>query len=476
VIPTINPITSGFIIAFILTVLTACSNIEAESIPQSTSLLVTASNVKGTKLIIKDSYDFEVGSAILQESQFQLPAVIESDGYYTLQIDSREIPVYLSEGSTLAIALEGLGSKLNVTFRGTDAESNKYMQAFQLFEETNKPEYDILLAKDEDDFLLETRRYRSKCEAFLSNYQSKNFNLDPIFISRERARILYSWANQLTYYPQAHRYFVDGDDFVLSDNYHDFKKTVNLDAADLLTLKEYQDFVNSYIQSEAEMLIAKGDKRDPIQVRFDIAGQHISETAVLDFAMYSILTEAMRHGMDEVTEALVSIFEFKCKNAVFLAHIKEMTQRWNSISAGKKAPELKLQDSSGHALDLHRFEGKYVFINFWASWCSPCLSDYDKLMKIADQTKRTDLIILSVCIDEDRTTWTQGLRSAKRDIIEAWLPDDLNSDKIKDQFVLNSLPRYMMIDREGRMVDPTAPAPGSLQFQKLLSQLSLTGA
>ncbi|MBK8506423.1 MAG: hypothetical protein IPL46_32025 [Saprospiraceae bacterium] len=322
-------------------------------------------NAQGSQIELLDAFGHQISLLDLEEGKgFSFDVILESGGYYRLKNGDAFIPIYLSPGYQLSIKFNPDKVEETLEFAGRGQESNKYIKAYESFEQVNKPTYELLLAKSEAEFLVEARRYRSKSEGFLSKYQTQNFNLDPNFIAKERARILYAWANRLIRYPEAHLYYTGEDDFAVSDTYHDYKKTVNLEAIDLITLPEYQVFITSYIDSEADLLIKKGDKRDHDLIRFDLANQLISEQEVKDYALYRIIQESLQHGMKDQNESLIRNFAKICQNGRMRAEIKSLTERWKNLSKGEEAPVVTGLDRMGNVFELGDHRGKFIYLNF----------------------------------------------------------------------------------------------------------------
>lgn len=74
------------------------------------------------------------------------------------------------------------------------------------------------------------------------------------------------------------------------------------------------------------------------------------------------------------------------------------------VSAKVKATDFKLKDLEGKEVSLSDFKGKNVFINFWATWCPPCKAEMPYLQQLYEETKDSDLVILAINLNEDKTT------------------------------------------------------------------------
>lgn len=81
-----------------------------------------------------------------------------------------------------------------------------------------------------------------------------------------------------------------------------------------------------------------------------------------------------------------------------------------TIQQGKPAPLFSLPDTTGKVVALSDMAGKYVLLDFWASWCGPCRREHPALKQLYQQWAASGLEIISVSLDENRTDWIQALR------------------------------------------------------------------
>lgn len=124
------------------------------------------------------------------------------------------------------------------------------------------------------------------------------------------------------------------------------------------------------------------------------------------------------------------------------------------LSVGKTFPDFSLPDSSGNPVSLASFKGKYVFLDFWASWCGPCRQESPALVRAYSAYRHKGVEFLSVSLDESKTAW---LKAVSKDGY-TWpnLVDSTGMDEGKGltatRFGIQAIPRNFLIDPNGRII------------------------
>src|SRR5574344_2241503 len=79
------------------------------------------------------------------------------------------------------------------------------------------------------------------------------------------------------------------------------------------------------------------------------------------------------------------------------------------LKTGTPAPDFKLTDINGNAVSLSQFKGKYVVVDFWASWCPDCQNDMPNMVNIYNEFKDKDVAFIGISFDMDRDAWKKGI-------------------------------------------------------------------
>lgn len=168
-------------------------------------------------------------------------------------------------------------------------------------------------------------------------------------------------------------------------------------------------------------------------------------------------------GLDAGLEILDSIAKHHSQYEQMLAQMK---LRSYSMPGGE-APNIALTDVNGETHFLSDFKGKYIYVDFWASWCGPCNVEIP-YMKELERTLNNEMVVfVGISIDEDINAWKNAMmRHALRG-------NQFIAPKEMSQMLnIQSIPRYVIYDKDGKLMNVNAPRPSSgAEIRSLLMQL-----
>lgn len=138
------------------------------------------------------------------------------------------------------------------------------------------------------------------------------------------------------------------------------------------------------------------------------------------------------------------------------------------LTIGADAPDFQLTTIHGSdAVDLSDYEGRVVLVNFWASWCGPCLLEVPELETLFDRYEEDGLMIIGVSTD---TTAAEARGFLDQSPVSYPMVWDERGD-VANTYKVLSLPRNVLIDRQGR-VRSRHDGYDSRDFQTLKSEIA----
>jgi thiol-disulfide isomerase/thioredoxin len=137
-----------------------------------------------------------------------------------------------------------------------------------------------------------------------------------------------------------------------------------------------------------------------------------------------------------------------------------------------KAPNFEYVNFNGAKTKLSDFKGKYVYIDVWATWCGPCRAEIPFLQKVEEKykDKKITFVSISIDVDKDFQKWKTFVKEKNLGGTQLFADKNWTSDFIKS-FNINSIPRFILIDPSGNVVDADAKRPSSTELIVQLDEL-----
>lgn len=123
----------------------------------------------------------------------------------------------------------------------------------------------------------------------------------------------------------------------------------------------------------------------------------------------------------------------------------------NNLYIGKTAPDFVSQDTTGKKIQLSELKGKFVFIDFWASWCKPCRIENPYIVVARNLYDQAKLEIIGISLDENKELWLEAIRNDKLNYTQVSDLKGLNNETT-NKYWINAIPRNFLIDTEGKIV------------------------
>ena len=120
-----------------------------------------------------------------------------------------------------------------------------------------------------------------------------------------------------------------------------------------------------------------------------------------------------------------------------------------------------LTDASGKVVDFKDItsKNKVTYIDFWASWCGPCKGEMPASQALREEYAAKGVNFVYISLDEDKDAWASANKNfALPDGQSFIIPNPANSE-IPVKFNISSIPRYVLMDANGNVVDDNAPRP-----------------
>jgi len=144
-----------------------------------------------------------------------------------------------------------------------------------------------------------------------------------------------------------------------------------------------------------------------------------------------------------------------CFTILFLVFLSVSVDAQKAIEIGKKAPEITMTKADGTAFSLSTLKGKMVLIDFWATWCAPCVEEQPELKALydtySDKVKNNQFEILGISLDRNKESWQKAIDRFSINWIQI---SDLKFWKspVAKLYEVDELPFNIIIDGQGTIL------------------------
>ncbi|GAA5224797.1 hypothetical protein GCM10025777_54280 [Membranihabitans marinus] len=249
-------------------------------------------------------------------------------------------------------------------------------------------------------------------------------------------------------YPSGHTSFNKGKAPVLPDNFYDFVETVEIEPELENKGLPYLRYVHFFLTNKYELEKEKGS---------DLAYIDFLKNELSGKDLYVYMAYSLKSNFDE---KIYRSFDESCPFPDVVDVVKEKYSKFEKMLPGSPAPEVMLTTAEGEQKPLSSFIGQNVYIDFWATWCKPCIAEFPSLAELEKEYHDKNLTFLSVSVEAEKDKWKTYLEKNDMEGNLVWVDPD-NKKIFNETFNIRMIPRFVLIDDEGKIVDSNAPRPSS---------------
>ncbi|MFY0608637.1 MAG: TlpA family protein disulfide reductase [Cyclobacteriaceae bacterium] len=363
--------------------------------------------------------------------------------------------IYMRPGKAIRLTLNPEMFDETLEFSGDLSDVNNYKAAIVLLQDSLIGGRE-LYSLEEEDFI----KTLDSITAIKLNLLTKLAVADEEFKSFTINNSKWEAASSKLLYERYHPYALGLDSFAVSSDYYSFQSL--LDVSDSSNLR-YPAF-KRYVDGAVELRAAQLDKIQGSEGNNDYGNYltALNEIVTIKSLKADLLYQLIKYSYLTIGEAhrgeMIEAFNLDNTDAEKGDEVAEIVAKFAKIEKGVTAPDFSFVSIDGDTLGMADFTGKVVYIDVWATWCGPCIAEHPAMEKLQNRFKDTPVAFLAISIDSSPDPWRKMVADRELGGIHLYAPGAWSS-KINQDYVINSIPRFILIDQEGKIVDANAARP-----------------
>ncbi len=456
----------------IFLVIAAIAIVSCKSEPKIDYAIVSGkiTNAKTEKATINKKIDRSLAKKIVlaEDGTFNDTIKLDNANLYSFYQGRNNTSLYLSAGDNITINYDAKDKKNTFKIDGKGAQYAKY-----LVDKSQK--YTDLFGKGTDTYVKEEAEYKKIVKDIKQAQEDLLFNYEGLseeFKQIEKRNINYSYLSNLNKYKSYHTYYAKKTDFKPSEGFLDELKDLDYSNEDDFNFSSsYNGLVTSDYRKKAEELI----KKDSLD--YDIAMLTVSSQAKSETIKNTLLFNASRYGIT-YTNDLEKFYSLYMAGSTNKENNEEITKSYNAlkeISKGKDSPKFTdYENNAGGTTSLDDLKGKYVYVDVWATWCGPCIAEIPSLKKVEKQYHNKNIEFVSISIDrkDAHEKWKKMIVDKELGGMQLFADNNWDSKFVQD-YLIKGIPRFILIDPQGKIVSSNAPRPSDKKLVELFDELKI---
>lgn len=270
------------------------------------------------------------------------------------------------------------------------------------------------------------------------------------------------WATKLLEYPAYCRYRTK-QPAPLPANYFDFLAQLPLKKFDGYLVDRGLDgntAVMRFLTAYAWRLAPSGTlSTDPAEAArlYAQATAGFGLTASRERVMYQLFSWKLTDNVEGVVAAYPT-FRAQSRDSTFSRQLRQMLGKQLLIRPGQPAPAFTLVNNEGKKVSLSDLRGKVVCLDFWGTWCGPCMKEMPASAELRKKFEGRDVVFVYVSVGDQEAKWQQVL-AAEHLTSPASVHLRADNPEMPTSYQVSAYPTYWLIGRDGRIIAGHAPRP-----------------
>lgn len=405
--------------------------------------ITNASSDKDSITLSKNNESVKIG--VNEDGTFESEVNL-GNGYYNFNYKRQYTNLYLENGNHTVFNTDYENFDSTLVYSGDLKETNNYMnqKIFKDQEFDSKMGFRDLYKLEEGEF---TQELESRKNTLLSQLESAG--VSEKFKALQKKNIVYEYISMAKRYGTYKSYFTGDTEFAPSEEFNKQFESVDYNnEEEFVNLPEYNSLVKDHFSD--------GDLKGCLEKLNPEISPVIRNEVLADMERFYISP-----NIEDLPSAIEKMKSLATDEAL-IDKIDGTFQKVNLLTKGNISPGFNYKNVKGGFVDLENLKGKNVYIDVWATWCGPCKAEIPHLKKLEEEFHGNNIEFVSISVDEpkDEDKWEKMIADKELKGVQLLSDNGWKTDFVEN-YLIKGIPRFILLDDEGKIVTADAPRPSS---------------
>ncbi len=440
---------------------------------------------KISSIIIKGTCtDCPASKSFLIRDEYGLTEVMLSEKKFIVHLNSNEpkvidllvnmnlyLPIFVMPGDQLSVEfneMDLINAHSNPSYQGKHAPENELLLDLKNIFKYEIPNNYFFYNCSEKTFLAQLDSLENLGHQHLHKYRESKEKPNEPFVELARHFIDYNIGYYLENYPRVLRNSFAKDTVINSAEYLARKDKIIVENPELLKSSAYLKYLEKKVVDKSLSIFysaaydRQGHLFPDLKCRFMAIDSEFQNKKIVSYLRFLHLLSGIQSG-DNNTRQFLELFKQSDPDTVYLNKLAEVINKTpSSLVNGMSLPSYRLTDRHDKVRQTDLFSGKVVYMDLWATWCTPCHAERKHFENLIEkfQDQRDDIVFVGVSLDEpqNKEKWKKMLQEKDIKGIQLLAENGFKSKICKD-FKISAIPRFIIIDRAGKIIQSNAMRP-----------------
>jgi thiol-disulfide isomerase/thioredoxin len=403
------------------------------------------------------------------KGQFEILLEQHSANYFSVESNRQEAQLYILPYDTLSMTLNGVNIMDIKDLTGKSAPYCDYLAKRQLADKMFQNNFSAAnLSLTPQGYFNKVDSARAvRHEAFATIKSS----FMESFVETESKAINYQAGNQLLSFMNQNN--KDGQKQYPA-SFHQYITGLPLDDENIAYVTEYRSYIKNYVSQKALERYQADPNRTVLkyyEAMVDESCKALKTQKNKSILFADIMPQILKDAGTQDLTKMIAQLEACSDDEKLIQSVKRYAAQFEHLYAGKPAPDAVAFDINGKNYKLSDFKGKVIYIDVWATWCGPCKREIPHLKTLEAEYHGKNVEFISISTDRDLNAWKNYITKESMTGLQLHQSDN-QAESMSYLYMVNSIPRFILIDQNGKIVSSDAPRPSSgEQIKGMLNKL-----